>query len=105
MFFIMLQIIFKETSRTILLIQQGFLFIWIGFTSFFDWLESISHPMLKANTFWPQLGFFITSLCFSPFPWWTSFFFVFLPATIALPILILFYFMFITSFAYGIVFI
>ena len=100
----MLKVIFQETVNIIEHIQQGILFIWIGFTSFLDWLEGISHPMLKANDFWPQLGFFIASLWLSPFSWWTSFIFIFLPKIIALPILILFFLMFIASFAHGIVF-
>ncbi|MEI6810593.1 MAG: hypothetical protein WCK60_00925 [Candidatus Nomurabacteria bacterium] len=100
----MLQIIFKETFRTFELMQQGFLFVWIGFTSFLDWLNSISHPVLKANTFWAQLGFFIASLLFLPFPWWVSFIFIFLPPLFSLPLIILFYLMFIASFAFEIVF-
>ena len=101
----MLQIIFRETVSFFGLVWLVLNFIWLGFTSFLDWLECISHPILKANPFWAQFGFFFVSLLFLPFPWWVSFIFIFLPPMFAASLLIFFYLLFIASLSFGIVFV
>ncbi len=85
-------------------IWQVILFAWLGLHAFFEWVHAIIHPFFTVNTFVSQLALFVGSILFSPFPWWTAFFFLLIPMPIAIPILAVFIIVFIVSFAQSIIF-
>jgi len=102
---IMMQIIYRETILTFALIYQGGLFVWMWLASIFDWLNHVPYiSAVKSNEFVISMCFFAGALILSPFPWWSALIVMVLPWYLAIPSLIVFYLMFIFSFASSIVF-
>jgi hypothetical protein len=90
---------------TILMIWQILLFLWVGLHAFGEWLHDVIHDIFKANGFIGKLAIFVAAMLFCPYPWWVAFLLVFVPAPVAVPVLVVFFIMFVASFAQSIVFI
>lgn len=102
---IMMKIIYQETIGTFKLVEKIGFFIWMGLASFFDWLNHLPYiSAVKSNDFIISVCFFVGALILSPFPWWSALIIMVLPWYLAIPSLIVFYLMFIFSFASSMVF-
>ena len=102
---IMMKIIYQETIGTMKLVEKIGFFIWMWLASFFEWLNDVPYiSAVKANDFVISICFFLAALILSPFPWWSALIIMVLPWYLAIPSLIVFYLMFIFSFASNIVF-
>lgn len=101
----MIKSFFRVLIGVCAMIWQVFLFMWLGLNAFGEWLHEVLHNVFNANGFTAKLVILVAAMLFCPFPWWVAFLLIFVPMPIVIPMLVIFYIMFVASFATSIVFV